>query len=168
MQRIGFVSLAFVIAALASGTAMAADVEQQIPVIRDTMDSGLTLEISREGARRTATPILTLHDPTVQRMRDRIAKKTDRIAVKEIPPGAPAVGSLSGSGLKGTPGDDSGRPEPSVSSLPPLPGEITVRNVRSFLKKARAARKEKPAPVVVVPLPEQRLGMADTPRRETN
>jgi hypothetical protein len=111
---------------------MASDVERQIPVIRDTAGSGLTTEISREGTRQTATPFLTLHDPTVQEIEDRIVrivKKTDRSAAKEVPP-----------------------------------GEITVRSVQGFLKGLRASRKEKPAPAVVVAVPERQLGMADTSR----
>jgi len=43
-----------------------------------------------------------------------------------------------------------------------LPGEITIRNVRNFLKEVRASRKEKPAPAAAVAVPEQRLGMAAT------
>jgi len=128
VQRIGFTALAF----LACGAAMASDVERQIPVIRDTTGSGLTTEISREGTRQTATPFLTLHDPTVQEIEDRIVrivKKTDRSAAKEVPP-----------------------------------GEITVRSVQGFLKGLRASRKEKPAPAVVVAVPERQLGMADTSR----
>jgi hypothetical protein len=46
-----------------------------------------------------------------------------------------------------------------------LPGEITIRNVRNFLKGLRASRKEKPVPAVVVAVPEQRLGMTDTSQR---
>ncbi len=155
MQRIGFAALAFALAFLACGAAMASDVERQIPVIRDTVGSGLTTEISREGTRQTATPFLSLYNPTVQRIEDRIVKKTGRSAAKEIP--------------SGTPREDSGRPETTLSSLPPAPGgEITVRSMKGFLKGLRASRKEKPAPAVVVAVPEQRLGMADTSPRETN
>jgi hypothetical protein len=46
-----------------------------------------------------------------------------------------------------------------------LPGEITIRNVRNFLKGMRAYRKEKPAPAVVAAIPPLRLGMADTSPR---
>lgn len=165
MQRIGFASLAFALAFLACGAAMASDVERQIPVIRDTAGSGLTTEISREGTRQTATPFLTLYNPTVQRVEDRIGKKTARLAAKETPPEVTAAGSLPRIGLTGTPREDSGRPETTLSSLPPLPGEITIRNVKNFLKGLRASRKEKPAPAVVVPVPELRLGMADTSLR---
>jgi hypothetical protein len=144
-------TVAFAIAFLACGAAMASDVERQIPVIRDTAGSGLTTEIAREGARQTATPFLTLHDPTVQRIEDRIAKKIARLAAKEIP--------------SGTPREDSGRPKITLSSLPSLRGEITIRNVKNFLKGLRASRKEKPAPAVSVPVPELRIGMADTSLR---
>ena len=132
-QRIGVAALVFAPAFLACGAAMASDVERQITVIRDTAGSGLTMEISREGTRQTATPFLTLYNPTVERIEDRIAKKTARSAAKEIPP-----------------------------------GEITVRSVRSFLKGVRASRKEKPAPAVVVAVPELRLGRIDSSPRETN
>jgi hypothetical protein len=148
---IGFAALAFALAFLACGAAMASDVERQIPVIRDSAGSGLTTEISREGTRQTATPFLTLYNPTVQRVEDRIVKKTARSAAMEIPPG--------------TPREDSGRAETTLSSLPPLPGEITIRNVKGFLKGLRASRKEKPAPAVVVPVPELRLGKVDTSLR---
>ena len=63
-------------------------------------------------------------------------------------------------GMGGTPREDSGPPQTILSSLPPLPGEITIRNVKNFLKGIRATRTEKPAPAVVVAVPEQRLGMA--------
>ena len=54
--------------------------------------------------------------------------------------------------------------ETNLSSRPPVPEEVTVRTVKGFLKELRASRKEKPAPAVVVAVPEQRLGMADTSR----
>lgn len=151
LSRIVSATVAFAIAFLACGAAMASDVERRIPVIRDTAGSGLTTEIAREGARQTATPFLTLHDPTVQRIEDRIARKIARLAAKETPPG--------------TTREDSGRPEITLSSLPSLPGEITIRNVKNFLKGLRASRKEKPAPAVSVPVPELRIGMADTSLR---
>lgn len=143
VQRIGFAALAFSLAFLACAAAMASDVERQIPVIRDTTGSGLTMEISREGSRQTATPFLTLNEPTVQSIEDRIAKMTAGVTAKEIPSEAT---------------------ETSLSSRPPVPEEITVRSVKGFLKELRASRKEKPAPAVVVAVPEQRLGMADTSR----
>jgi len=164
-QRIGFAVLAFALAFLACGAAMASDVERQIPVIRDTAGGGLTTEISREGTRQTATPFLTLYNPTVQQIEDRIVRivnMTDRLAAKEIPPGATAAGSLSRIGLTGTPRDDSERPEATLASLPPVPGEITIRSVRGFLKGLRSSRKEKPAPAVVVAVPELPLGRTDT------
>jgi hypothetical protein len=168
MRRIGFVLLAFALAFLACGAAYASDVERQIPVLRDTAGSGLTMEISREGTRQTATPFLTLYNPTVQRIEDRITKKTARFAAKEIPSEATVADSLSRIGLTGTPPEDSGRPETSLSSRHPVPKEITVRNVKGFLKELRASRKEKPAPAVVVAAPEERLGRADTSPREDN
>lgn len=143
VQRIGFAALAFSLAFLACAAAMASDVERQIPVIRDTAGSGLTMEISREGSRQTATPFLTLNEPTVQWIEDRIAKMTAGVTAKEIPSEAT---------------------ETNLSSRPPVPEEVTVRTVKGFLKELRASRKEKPAPAVVVAVPEQRLGMADTSR----
>jgi hypothetical protein len=151
LQRIGF---AFALAFLYGGGAMASDVERQLPVIRDTAGSGLTTEISREGTRQTATLSITLYDPTVQRIEDRIVKKFPRSAAKEIPPG--------------TLRKDSRRSETALSSVPPVPGEITVRSVRGFLKGLRASRKEKPAPAVAVAVPELRLGMADAAPSEAN
>jgi hypothetical protein len=165
-------TLAFALAFLPCGSAMASDDERQLPVIRDTAGSGLAVEISREGTRQTATPFLTLYHPTIQQIEDRIiriVKKTARLAEKEIPPEANADGSISRIGLSGTPREDSGRPETTLSSPPPpAPKEITVRNARDFLKGLRASRKEKPVPAVVVAVPEQRLGMADTSRRQGN
>jgi hypothetical protein len=146
--RIGIAALAFALAFLACGAAMASDVERQIPVIRDTVGSGLTTEITREGTRQTATPFLTLYNPSVQRIENRIVEKTAPWAAKEIP--------------SGTLREDSGRSETAIASPPPVPGEITVRNVAGFLKGLRASRKEKPAPAVVVPTPELRLGRTDT------
>jgi hypothetical protein len=155
-------SSAFVLASLASGGAMASDIERQIPVIRSTAGSGMTLEISREGTRQTATPFLTLNDPDVQRVEKRIGKMADRLAAKEISPRAATPEPLS---LAGTPREDSTRSETILSSLPPVPGEITVRSVKRFLKGLRASRKKKPAPAVAVAVPEQRHGMAVTSRR---
>jgi hypothetical protein len=151
VQRIGFVLLAFALAFLACGAAYASDVERQFPVIRDAAGSGLTMETTREGSRQTATPFLTLNEPTIQRIEDRIAKKTAGLAANEI--------------SSGTLRNDSGRSETSLSARPPVPEEITARNVQSFLKGLRASRKEKPAPAVVVAPPEERLGMADTSQR---
>ena len=151
VQRIGFVLLAFALAFLACGAAYASDVERQIPVVRDTFGSGLTMEISRDGSRQTATPFLTLNEPTVQRIEDRIAKMAAGSAAKDIP--------------SVTPREESGRSEANPSSRPPVPEEITVRSVHGFLKGLRASRKEKPAPAVVVAVPERRLGMADTSQR---
>jgi hypothetical protein len=155
-------SSAFVLASLASGAAMASDVERQIPVIRSTAGSGMTLEISREGTRQTATPFLTLNDPDVQRVEKRIGKMADRLAAKEISTEAATPEPLS---LIGTPREDSTRSETILSSLPPVPREITVRSVKRFLKGLRASRKKKPAPAVAVAVPEQRHGMAVTSRR---
>lgn len=167
VQRIGFAAFAFSLAFLACGAAMASDVERQIPVIRDTAGSGLTMEISREGTRQTATPFLTLYNPTLQEIEDRIVrivKITARSAAKEIPPGATAAGSLSRTCLTGTPRGGSGQSETTFASSPLVPGEITVRSVVGFLKGLRSSRKEKPVPAVVIAVPEQRLGMADTSR----
>jgi len=168
VQRIGFAALAFALAFLACGAAMASDVERQIPVTRDTAGSGLTMEISREGTRQTATPFLTLNNPTVQRIEERTTKKTARFAAKEFPSEAPVAGSVRGIGLTGTPRGDSGRAETSLSPLPPVPEEITVRSVKRFLKGLHASRKEKPVPAVVVAPPERRLGRTDTSPREAN
>ncbi len=167
--RIGF---AFALAILACGTAMASDVEWQIPMIRDTVGSGLTVEISREGTRQTAIPFLTLYNPTLQQIEDRIVrivKKTARLAEKETPPEATAGNSLSRVGLAGTLPEGSGPPETRISSQPPLPpGGVTVRSVQGFLKGLRSSRKEKSAPAVVVAVPERRPGTADTSPREAN
>jgi hypothetical protein len=89
VERFKFAALAFALAILACISAMASDVERQIPVIRDTAGSGLSIEISREGTRQTATPLLTLYNPTVQEIENRIVrivKITARLAEKEIPP----------------------------------------------------------------------------------
>lgn len=168
VQQIRFVALAFALVFLACMDAMASDVERQIPVTRDTAGSGLTMEISREGTRQTATPSLTLNNTTIERIEERIAKKIDRLAAKEIPSEATVAGTLSRIGLTGTPREDSGRTETALSSLPALPKEITVRTVRGFLKGLRASRKEKPVPAVVVAPPEARLGMADASPRKAN
>ena len=147
VQWIGIAALAF----LACGAAMASDVEWQIPLIRDTVGSGLTLEISRDGTRQTATTFLTLFNPTIQRIENRIGEKIAPWAVKEFP--------------SCTPRDDSGRSETILSSLPPVPGEITLRSVKGFLKRLRSSLKGKPAPAVVVAGPERRLGRTDTSPR---
>ena len=99
VQRIGFVTLAFALAFLACAAAYASDVERRIPVTRDAAESGLTAEISREGTRQTATPFLTLYNPTIQEIEDRIVrivKITARMAAKEIPPGEITVRSAQG------------------------------------------------------------------------
>ena len=92
---------------------MASDVEWQIPVIRDAAGSGLTMEISREGTRQTATPFLTLYNPTIQEIEDRIVrivKMTARSAAKEIPPEEITVRSVQGflKGLRDIPEGEAG------------------------------------------------------------
>ena len=168
VQRIGIAALAFALALLACVAAIASDVERQIPAIRDAAGSGLTVEVSREGTRQTATPFLTLNNATVQRIEDRIEKMTARLATKEIPAEATVADSHSGTGLTGTPREGSGWSKATVSSLPPVPEEITVRSVVGFLKGLRASRKEKPAPAVTAPVQELRLGRTDTSPREIN
>ena len=130
---------------------MASDVERQIPVIRDSAGSGLTMEISREGSRQTATPFLTLNEPTVQRIEDRIAKQTAGLAAKEIP---------SGTTQECIPADR----KPTFRRSPRRPRRSRSAACKGFLKGLRASRKEKPAPAVVVAVPEERLGRTDTSR----
>jgi hypothetical protein len=116
VQRIGFAAFAFALAFLACGAATASDVEWQIPVIRDAVGSGLTTEISREGTRQTATPFLTLYNPTIQEIEDRIVrivKITARLAAKEIPPGEITVRSVQGF-LKGLRASRNETPAPAV------------------------------------------------------
>jgi hypothetical protein len=161
VQQVGF---AFALVLLACEAAMAADVERQIPVVRDAAGSGLTLEISREGTRQTATPFLTLNPPTVERIEERAAKETARLAAKEIPFEASVPAPVPGICRIGTPRDDPRRPEASISPLHPAPEEITVRGVEKFLKGLRASRKKKPAPDIVAAPPEQRLGRTDSTR----
>jgi len=161
VQQFRFVALVFALVFLACIDALASDVERQIPVARDTAGSGLTMEISREGTRQTATPFLAMNDPTAQRIEERITKLIDRLAAKEFPSEATVTGSVPGIVLTGTPREDSARSESALSSLPTVPGEITVRSMKSFLKRLRASRKETPAPSVAVP-PEQRFGSIDT------
>ena len=147
VQSIGIAALAF----LAGGAAIASDVEWQIPLIRDSVGSGFTMEISRDGTRQTATPFLTLFDPTAQRIENRIWEKAAPWAAKEIP--------------SWTSREDTGRPETFHPSLPPVPREITLRSVKGFLKEIRSSLKKKPAPAVVVAGPELRLGKTDTSPR---
>jgi len=162
VQQFRFVALVFALVFLACMDALASDVERQIPVTRDTAGTGLTVEISREGSRQTATPFLAINDPTAQRIEERITKQIDRLAAKDLPSEATVAGSVPGIVLTGTPREDSARSESALSSLPPVPGEITVRSVKSFLKRLRASRKEKPAPAVAAAPPEQRFGSIDT------
>ena len=168
VPKIGFAALPFAIALLACGAATASDVERQIPLTRDRAGSGLTIEISREGTRQTATPFLTLNYPTVQRIEERIAMKTYRFLAKELPPEEPVACPAPGVGLTGTPRVDFGRPETNLSSLPPVPEEITARSVRNFLKGLRASWRKTPVPAAVVAPPEQRLDTIGTPPHEAN
>ena len=168
MTTIGSAAFAFLLTFLAGGAATASDVERQIPVIRDSVGSGLTLEISREGTRQTATPFLTLTEPTARRIEDRIAKAAVRLAEQAVPAGEAVAGSVPRLVPVGTPREGSGRPQISLSSLPPLPGEITIRNLRNFLKGLRASRKESTKPAEAAAVPERRLGMADAAPRGAN
>jgi hypothetical protein len=165
VPMIGFAALAFVLVFLTCGAAIASDVERQIPMIRDTTGSGLTMEISREGTRQTATPFLTLSDPTLRRIEDRIAKATARLAARVTFAEETVADAVPRIGMGGT---DPGPAQTTLSSLPPLPGEITIRNVKNFLKGLRASRKEKPAPAGIVAVPEQRLWMAAIPPHGAN
>ena len=151
VKRVGLAAFSFALLFLACSAAMASEVLRQIPVIRDTSGSGLTIGITREGTRETATTHLSLNDPTVRRLEERIAKKVDELSEKEIP--------------AGTLREESGQPQTTLASLPLTPGEITIKGVKSFLKGLRSSRKEKPAPAVAAPAREQRLGMADTTPR---
>jgi hypothetical protein len=145
VQRIGIAAIAL----FACGAAMASDVEWQIPLIRDSAGSGLTMEFVQEEVRQTATPFVTLFNPTVRRIENRIAEKIAPWAAKEIP--------------SVTPWEDSGRPETGLSPLPPVPAEITLRNAKGFLKGLRSSLKKKPAPApaAAVAGPELRLGRTD-------
>ena len=162
VQRIRFVALAFALVFLACMNAMAADVGRQIPVIRDSAGSGVTVEVSWEGSRQTATPFLTVNKPTVRRIEERIGNLIDRLAAKGISPETVTPDALSRIGRTGTPREDSGRSDAALSSPPPAPKEVTVGSVKNFLGELRASRKEKPAPAVVVAPPERRLGRTDT------
>jgi hypothetical protein len=153
LQRIGFAPqvqrvaiLAIALAFLTCGAAIASDVERQIPMIRDTTGSGVTMEISRDGTRQTATPFLTVSEPAVRRIEDRIAKVTARLEAMSTPSEETVADAVPRIGLGGTPREDS--------------GEITIRNVKNFLKGIRATRTEKPAPAGIAAVPEQRLWMA--------
>ena len=168
VRQVRLAALAFSIGLLACGDAMASDVERQIPLTRDRAGSGFTIEISREGTRHTATPFLTLNYPTVQRIKERIAMKTYRFWAKELPPKEPVACPAPGIGLTGTPRVDFGRPETNLSSLPPVPEEITARSVRNFLKGLRASWRKTPVPAAVVAPPEQRPDGNGTPPREAN
>jgi hypothetical protein len=117
----GALALASALAFVACGPAVASDIEWQFPLLRDAAGSGMTLEISREGTRQTATPFFTLYDPTVRRIEYRIGRM-----------------------------------------LPPLPGEVTARSVKRFLKELRASRKKRTVPPVAVAVPARRVGRADT------
>ncbi len=163
VHRIGFPALAFtvILAVFACGGAIASDVERRIPVSRDAAGSGLTLEISRDGARQTATPFLTVYDPTVRRIEDRIAKKVAEFSTKGIADGAALEKSISGIGRTRDPREGFDPHGTALASSPPVPGEITLRSVRRFIKGLRSSRGEKPAPAVEAPFKEVRLGRAD-------
>ena len=120
-HRIGFAGFAFALAFLACGGAMASDLPGQIPVIRDAAGSGLTMEISREGTRQAATPFLTLYNPTIREIEDRIVrivKITARLAAKEIPPGEVTVRSMQGF-LKELRASRKEKPAPAVVAAVP-------------------------------------------------
>ena len=116
VERFKFGALAFALAILACISAMATDVERQIPLLRDSAGSGLAVEISREGTRQTATPLLTVKKPTIQRIEERIVRiveKTARLAEKEIPPGEITGRSVQGF-LKGLRASWKETPAPAV------------------------------------------------------
>ncbi len=168
VQRIRFIVLAFALVVLACMDAMAADVGRQIPVVRDSAGSGVTVEISREGSRQTATPFLTVKKLTVRRIEERIGKLIDRLAAKGISPETVTPDALSRIGRTGTPREDSTGSDTALSSRPPVPKEVTVRGVKNYLGGLRASRKEKPAPAVVVAPREQRIGRTDTSPHAAN
>src|SRR4030042_7017765 len=56
VERFKFGALAFALAILACISAMASDVERQIPVLRDTAGSGLTNAVSPAGAPPAPAP----------------------------------------------------------------------------------------------------------------
>lgn len=172
VRRIGLPAFACALALLAGRAAMASDVDRRIPVVWDGAGSAASVEIQSEGSRSTARPCLYAGKETVERVTDRIGGKIDAWKASDAGAGSSAI--------------DYGTSEPAASpcsigtlrrraaeakvsrTVVPDPGEITVRGVKGFLKGLRASRKEKPAPAVVVPVPEERIGMADLSMRETN
>ena len=167
IQPMGLATLAFSLALLA-GSAVASDVERRIPVTRDAAGSGLTMEISGEGTRRTATPFLTLNEPSVERIEEWIGKKAARLQAMAIDSGTYVADPVPGIGRTGATPEDVARPERTAASASPAPVELTVRGVKRFLKELRASRKETPTPAAVAPPAEQRLGRTDASRREAN
>jgi hypothetical protein len=170
--RIGLPAFAFALAFPVYNTALAAEVDRQIPVIRDEAGSDVSVEIQDEGSRSTAHPCVYVANETVERVTDRIGRKIDAWKASN-------AGAESSATYDGTP--EPGASPCSIETLRrraagakvsraavPEPGEITVRSAQGFLKGLRASRKQKPAPAVVVTSPEERLGRTDVSVRETN
>ncbi len=61
---------------LGGGVPFAAEVTREIPVARDRGGSECTVEITRDGARQTATPTASITEPTLERIAGQIEERT--------------------------------------------------------------------------------------------
>jgi hypothetical protein len=137
-------SIAFVLQFSVPVVSPAAEIEREIPVAHDGRGSTVHVEISQEGARQTAIPVISVTEPTMEKVVGRLGNKVDG-AVRQI--GAQAPSSC-----------------PAVA--PPV--EVTTRTAKSVFKAVRDFLRKKQAPVPApqigsgFPLPERQAAAQGT------
>ncbi|GAB4233841.1 MAG: hypothetical protein OHK0028_09800 [Deltaproteobacteria bacterium] len=150
------------------GISTASESDRSVPVLRDGSGSGASVKIHREGDRSTATPCVSATGETIGRITERIAGKIEALQTRIDAAPSPADAGIAGPAEPPCSIETLRRRaagEKVSRTIVTVPGEITVRNVKGFLKALRASRKDASgAPVVFAfpgALPDGRLGMAD-------
>jgi len=162
--RVVLSALCLVAAPFAAGFSAASEVDRVIPVLHDDFGSEAFVTISREGERSTATPCVSAAGKSIERIVERVSGKARaiRAGIEADPfPGGAGVAEPAGSPCS----IETLRRRAAGKEIPPavvtVPEEVTLRNVKGFLKAVRAARKGPSGATVVFPFPDRRLGMAD-------
>lgn len=164
IYRAALSALCLVAAPFAAGFSAASETERAIPVLHDDFGSEAFVTISRGGERSTATPSVSVSGKSIGRIVERIAGKAR--AMRAGIEADPSPGGADAEEKAGPPcSSKTLRRRAAGKEIPPAvvaaPEEVTLRNVKGFLKAFRGARKGPSGLTVVFPFPERRLGMAD-------
>ncbi len=160
LPQIGTLFVAFAFACLAAVSVFAGEIEREIPVLHDGAGSRLTVDISREGTRQTATPCLLLTEGSMARASKRVHENAGTTASGEPSTSAQdRIGSIRETVRDRI--DQARLSHPDIE----VPKEITARSVRKLFRSVRASLKERQAvakapPAAPAHAPEERIGMA--------